>query len=402
MTTSDTGQFAVVSPRGRRNAGPIVDTVDEEHGDVGYAPTRVVFRGSYTEVYEHFDMRMWTDGLPIVPPTVRLVENMLRETHRDPSEILGVAGDDGVEATVWNTAVNGLMAGCRPADLPILLAIVECLTDESFHIGHAGSTTGWEILVLLSGPNLEERGFNTATGVMRVGVRANSAIGRFTRLWLRNIAGLRIPPGATDMAGIGQSFLVAMAENEAATRQLGWPPCRAEWGFEDGDLAVAVQGVLAPSPPLYSSGSTADEHLSAIAEQVAAWSGHMAGLGAVYGTWRPVLAVGPAVAEVLAREGMERADVRCALSERALAPSHWLEAAAEATMMRRLDLTRSPARSTTPDRQGVSGSSGGLSPVIWNPSDLEIVVTGNPGRNQSKYYIPTPLAGCRVVRRVKP
>ncbi len=31
------------------------------------------------------------------------------------------------QATVWNVAVNGVMAGCRPEYLPVLLAIAEAM-----------------------------------------------------------------------------------------------------------------------------------------------------------------------------------------------------------------------------------------------------------------------------------
>ena len=49
----------------------------------------------------------WSDGLPIVPPTLTRVETFLEHTARDPDEELGVLLPDKRRATVWNVAVNG-------------------------------------------------------------------------------------------------------------------------------------------------------------------------------------------------------------------------------------------------------------------------------------------------------
>ena len=56
---------------------------------------------------------------------------------------------------------------------------------------------------------------------MRVGRQANTSIGRFVRLYLRNICGYRIPPGAGDKGSIGYTFNVALAEDEDTAREIG-------------------------------------------------------------------------------------------------------------------------------------------------------------------------------------
>src|SRR3954471_7192036 len=40
-------------------------------------PGEEVFRGTFDEVQEYFHSRLWTDGLPIVPPTRERVESFL-------------------------------------------------------------------------------------------------------------------------------------------------------------------------------------------------------------------------------------------------------------------------------------------------------------------------------------
>ena len=66
------------------------------------------------EINRFFYEQQWTDGLPIMPPTVRAVEAMLRFTDRSPDEVLGVLPPGNCAATIWKVAVNGVMAGCRP------------------------------------------------------------------------------------------------------------------------------------------------------------------------------------------------------------------------------------------------------------------------------------------------
>src|SRR5690606_5142085 len=87
----------------------------------------IVFTGSFEDVNDHFLREQWSDGLPIVPPTIEKVEAFLRFTDRSPDEVIGVLHPSLTAATVWNVAVNGVMAGCRPEYMPVLLAIVEAM-----------------------------------------------------------------------------------------------------------------------------------------------------------------------------------------------------------------------------------------------------------------------------------
>ncbi len=72
-----------------------------------------------------FDEKQWSDGLPIVPPAMERVEQFLKYTDRPPDDVLGVLAPANRQATVWNVAVNGVMAGCRPEYIPVLIAMVE-------------------------------------------------------------------------------------------------------------------------------------------------------------------------------------------------------------------------------------------------------------------------------------
>jgi hypothetical protein len=50
----------------------------------------IIFSGVLDQVNEFFYQKRWTDGLPIVPPTIEAVEAMLNFTDRSPDEVIGV------------------------------------------------------------------------------------------------------------------------------------------------------------------------------------------------------------------------------------------------------------------------------------------------------------------------
>src|SRR5258708_1424420 len=87
----------------------------------------IVFRGTFEEVNAHFYEREWSDGLPIVPPTIEKIEAFLGFTDRAPEESLGILLPENRAATIWAVAVNGVMAGCRPEYMPILVALAEAM-----------------------------------------------------------------------------------------------------------------------------------------------------------------------------------------------------------------------------------------------------------------------------------
>ena len=69
-------------------------------------PRDIVFSGTLNEVQEHFLDQLWSDGLPVIPPTIDRVEEFLRYTDRRPEEVLGQLLPDNREATIWNVAVS--------------------------------------------------------------------------------------------------------------------------------------------------------------------------------------------------------------------------------------------------------------------------------------------------------
>jgi hypothetical protein len=97
-------------------------------------PGAVVFSGTFDEVQEHFHRNLWSDGLPVVPPTRSRVDAFLRYTDRKPDEVLRAIPQEGREASILSIAVTGVMAGCRPEYMPVLIAILEAMCDPKYRV----------------------------------------------------------------------------------------------------------------------------------------------------------------------------------------------------------------------------------------------------------------------------
>ena len=164
-----------------------------------------------------FRERGWSDGLPIVPPTRERVEAFLAPSGHDPWRVLGIARPSGRDITVWAIAVNGVMAGCRPDDLPVLLALAEVLIDPHYGVEHSGNTTGADA------PDRPERSDHRRARLQPRPGRAprrspaNTTVGRWLRLFLRNVCGFTADEH--DKATFGNSARVVLAEDEARARR---------------------------------------------------------------------------------------------------------------------------------------------------------------------------------------
>ncbi len=86
-------------------------------------------------------------------------------------------------------AVNGVMDGCRPEYMPVVVAMVEVMVDPKFGQENLGHTLGTEVLITINGSIVKDLGFNYERGALRVGFQANTSTGCFWRLYLRNVAG---------------------------------------------------------------------------------------------------------------------------------------------------------------------------------------------------------------------
>jgi hypothetical protein len=401
----DTAQVAV--PPDVVSPDVVPPDVEVDPAELSYAPTDVVYRGDLDEIQDFFEQRLWGDGLPIVPPSPDKVRRFVDASGREGDEVIGVLLPAHREATVWSIAANAVMAGCRPEYMPVLVAIVECLADPDFRTCDAGSTPGWEPLVVLSGPVVQRLNFNFGAGAARIGRRANSTVGRFTRLYLRNVAGLMIPPGATDQAAFGYNFHVALAENEAALNEMGWPTLREDEGFPASVSTVSVQSVVTISAAMYSAGSTAPQHLNTIAPMFC----NAIGPGSCYGQYYhgelyTLLAMCPGVAAAIAQDGWSKDDVRAYLgkkmrinaaivNDRAAGSSGAHGFRVEMTEMGRRVLAGQGIDPETTRSEDIA------MPALVDIDRMAITVAGNPSRNQTRGFVGNHVQGVRTTRAIR-
>ena len=360
---------------------------------------KVVFSGTLDEVQDYFYQKMWTDGLPIIPPTKQRVEAFLSFTDRLPEEVIAVLPQEGREASIESIAVTGVMSGCKPEYMPILIAIIEAMSDPIFRIQDCGSTPGWEPVVIIGGPIIKELDFNFGQGMMRFGRKSNTSIGRFVRMYLRNICGYRIPPGAGDKGSIGQSFLVAMAEDEDSAREFGWPTYAQDRGFDASENIVTVHSVVSISSPIYSAGDRAIDHVQQWADLVGSSFTYWAHTGFKTGMWNPLIVSSPSVAKVIANE-WTKDQVRQYLYDHIKVSAQKITHYAKMTSTPTFSLKNLVDGGILPEEYHLSDDPERLLNVIIHPSMVEIIVAGDPGRNQSRAYMGNHIQGPPTSRKI--
>jgi hypothetical protein len=362
-------------------------------------PRDIVFSGSLAEVQEYFHQREWSDGLPVVPPTIAAIDDFLAWTERAPSEVIGVLPPEFREATVWSVAVNGVMAGCRPEYMPVLIALAEAVSDPDFRLVDAGSTPGWEFLIVASGEIVDALDFNTEAGNMKIGRQANASIGRFLRMFVRNVAGFR--PGGTDKGSISFTFNVAMAENEGAVRALGWDPVRVDLGFAPADNVVMVQSVIALSAPVYSGGTDPQTLAWPLVRYMQGTAGPYAFTALAFSRWHPLIQMSPSVAEAFASHGWGKREIRNYLFEQCRIDARSLEHYQMHVAGKEVPLAELVRRGSAPALYAQSDDPARLLPMLLRPEWTSIVIAGDPGRNQSRIYINNHDQGPPVTKRIR-
>jgi len=197
-----------------------------------------------TEAIEKCYELGWTDGLPVVPPTVERVQAFLDYARRAPDEVLGILPERRREITVAKVVANAVMAGCKPEYVPVVLAATEAMLDPAFNlIGPSSSQGSAAVLTVVNGPIARELGINCRNNLFGPGQRANATIGRAIRLILMNACASI--PGLFDRSILGESakYSYCIAENETETH---WLPLHVERGFAPAQSTVTVFACWSP------------------------------------------------------------------------------------------------------------------------------------------------------------
>jgi len=261
------------------------------------------------DAIESFFDRGVTDGLPVVPPTRRLVERAVAASGRDAGELIALVPPNYGRATVEKIAINAVMAGCRPEYLPVVLAAVEAICDEAFDLHGVSATTNAPApLVIVNGPIRAELDINSGAGVFGPGWRANATIGRAVRLVCVNLGGAR--PGDVSMSTLAHPgrYAYCIGEHEEASP---WESLAVEHGFAPEQSTVALLAADAPLGVYAQRSRTPEDLMPTLAASMAVISHHR------MTHWGDTLLVlSPEHAKILGDAGWKKADVRRWLHER--------------------------------------------------------------------------------------
>lgn len=215
-----------------------------KHGFLDTAGTTIGSRqvtiGDEDDEFEFMADAGFTDGLPVVPPTPERVARMLKGTFRDPSEIIAKVPPMMGEATVEKVAINAVMAGAKPAYMPVILAALEAICTDDFNCHGVWATTMSAVpVMIINGPIRKQIGLNSGRNAMGGGLenRANLTIGRAVRLLVQNVGGAK--PGFSEMATMGSAMkTLATTFGEWEEYADAWQPLHVQRGFKAEDSVV--------------------------------------------------------------------------------------------------------------------------------------------------------------------
>ena len=202
-------------------------------------PQEAVFSGTIDEVNEFYNDMMWSDGMPIVPPTRERVEEFMKFTDYRWNRTIAVLSPSYRQTLVWHVAVNGVMAGCKPEHMPLLIALTKAMTSGDFR-RTLGSTHAWVPYCWANGPVARQLGLDYGQG--QINEQANVAIGRFMNLAMLNLAGYYVKQDRMGTFGYPVSW--CLAEDDEACLRVGWNPYHVRQGYDLNESAITVASTL--------------------------------------------------------------------------------------------------------------------------------------------------------------
>ncbi len=309
----------------------------------------------------------WSDGLPVVPPTQHLVDQMLGDRAGRRHEPIATLRPRRGVATFEKVAANAVMAGCLPSYFPVVEAAIRAVAERDFWLEDMVTAVDpTSPLLLVSGPIATEIGMNGDAGALGAGCRANATVGRALNLCLRNIAGFRpirqSDEHALDGCTIGHpgKFTYCYTENVAASP---WPALSLDRGFGPEHSTVTVYAADAPLCLVDMSRTEPELILRTIAESLA-----IPGTTNAFHQQDLWLVVSPEHANLIADGGWSKADVQHHLFEHARIPREQL---LDRGLYGLMDSVMRPAWLD-------DAEPGEIIPIVDSPERVVVTVAGAP------------------------
>lgn len=292
---------------------PISEAEIQQNTPAKHDTAAIAYAGTYEDVNKFFNEQGWADGLPIVPPTRERVEEFLKYTDLPAHQKIGDIPVAYRQITPFHVAVVGVMAGCKPEYMPILIAYTQAMLDGNFR-KTLSSTHAWTPFVWLNGPLARQLEIDSKQGA--ISSANNKTIGRFIDLAMINLGGYEIKKNRMGTFGYLSSW--SFAEDEQATLEVGWQPYHMQKGFGLNDNTLTAASALAWGNNLTPATSNADKILELMAWDAVEKEQFALGSGTPF-VYRTIF-VTPYVARDLANKYQTKQDAENALISLARRP----------------------------------------------------------------------------------
>jgi hypothetical protein len=388
-----TGAAWLLTPSGQRASGEFVDDVlvlraAEKNllarlSSAGKFPRQrvEVLRGTDLErdVNELYYRRGWTDGLPIVAPTLERVDAALIGVTLSRDTVLAELEPLRGQASVEKIVANAVMAGCVPAQIPVVLAAVQAIAEPSFNL-RGVQTTDENVApaLIFSGPDAAALEINAGFGCLGPGWRGSAAIARALRFVMSNIGGGW--PAAVSLAGLAQParYALCFAEDELASP---WPSLRAEYGYSADVNVLTVMRAESVCNVTGGLAELASVMGSAASAFSMAYGGHVA------------VIISPYTARALAAQGCSKTDVKKWLHQHGRVAREQFEQ----FWLRRETIEKS----SWPEWLTRTVAPASL-PIVEHPDDITVIVAGGDLAIAQHAYLPTwGFPACRIHQLVE-
>ena len=337
----------------------------ERTASVGSMATSLTFVES--DVQEEFFARNWTDGLPIVPPTPERIDAMLTAAGINADKVVGMVPERSRTISAEKAAINAVMAGCEPKHFPVVLAAIDAMCDPAFGCNTVLTSTGGAALcIVISGPDLEDLGFNSTRNALGPGHRANATVGRALRLIAMNVLGARSDYLDGSSLGHPGKYTMLVAEEPPPEN---WAPLRMELGFSETETTVTLLATEGPHQISNQLNGTVEGILSSLASAMTNPTTYGVGKG-----HQVLLVLGYEHRRILAESGWTKKAIQEYLVEASRVTPSYLESAG-------IVMEHTTQNDMTP------GADGKLA-TVQRLDDIFLITAGSPGAGWSA-YIPT-------------
>lgn len=317
----------------------------------------------------------WSDGLPVIPPYGSLVDAMLAAMDWEGSAVVGEIPDQKIKVRAEQAAATAVMAGCLTDYGPLLRELTLAILDPLFNVGGVEVTTGGaSVLVIVSGPVVEQLGFEHEANALGANRRANATVGRFAqmmRYFCGRGGGVLKSHGTIGHPG---RYSFCIAEHPTTV----WEPFHTQFGLPATASAVTITATEGPNSCNNHYGSTGATILDTIGDCML----HYGQTAWYYRSGGFVVAIAPDHMELVRRE-FTRDQAREYLCEHARRPTD--------------DLLRVGRIASSPSAYADVEWGSQRSP-LKNPKQLLFIECGAPGGRFSA-VIPRWVGGQHAICR---